>query len=283
MQAAVFAKNHLLHLQSAAQVGATDSAQLVMFRSSKEWVGARKLLDLKGPGAVPVLFAVVDMVPAIRYRAWLQEVLISPTRDDPRTNQLLLLRPPSTQREDPWASNAKTLYAVSGCHELDMPISYAALLKQKDGQPLSEGFRYSYSLINLIEDDPEVAPTRIAADVTTPPVRTEAIVSRIVRDTRLTRRLKALHDDRCQLCANRLTLPSGEGYSEAHHLQPLGRPHCGPDVEDNVLVLCPNCHALCDLHAVPLERNAFRAISGHRIGDAFLAYHNRLVAGRGTA
>ncbi len=76
---------------------------------------------------------------------------------------------------------------------------------------------------------------------------------RILRDTALARTLKEIHDDCCQVCGETLELRDGARYSEAHHIKPLGRPHYGPDIEGNILVLCPNHHALCDLRAIELD------------------------------
>jgi hypothetical protein len=208
-------------------------------------------------------------------------VKLSPAPGDPRTEELLRLRPPTTREEDPWSDNTKTLYAISGCHELQSPLPYSALLKQSDGRPLSDDFGYSYALVSIAESaGVAVAPTLVASDIATPPARVEAVVSRIVRDTALTRQLKALHDHRCQVCGTRLLLTASQGYSEAHHMKPLGRPHNGPDTAENIVVLCPNCHALCDNAALTLSRTALRTDPAHQIGDDFLEYHNLLAQSR---
>lgn len=280
MEPAVFAKNHLGHLKGAAEIAATDAAQLVTFRSSKNWAGASRLLDRLGRGTIPVLFAVVDQGPAVRYRALLQELKLSPTPGDPRTEGLLRLRPPSTREENPWVDKTKTLYAISGCHELQTPVSYGALVKQSDGQPLSADFGYSYALVLIQESGGSAAPVRVASDIAAPPARMDAVVSRIVRDTAMTRQVKELHDHRCQVCSTRLPLSASQAYSEAHHMKPLGRPHSGPDIAENIVVLCPNCHALCDNGAVALRKDTLRTVPGHKIGDEFLTYHNQIAESR---
>lgn len=78
-----------------------------------------------------------------------------------------------------------------------------------------------------------------------PAPRYAATVSRLVRDTAITRQIKILHGFRCQVCGERLATPGGF-YAEAAHIRPLGAPHHGPDVLSNVLCLCPNHHALFD-------------------------------------
>jgi hypothetical protein len=87
-------------------------------------------------------------------------------------------------------------------------------------------------------------PAGQAVDIAEPHdiVRKTTTVSRVVRDTPLARRVKALHAYRCQLCASTVQLQGDRLYAEGHHLRPLGSPHNGPDVAANILCVCPNCH-----------------------------------------
>ena len=78
------------------------------------------------------------------------------------------------------------------------------------------------------------------------PGRTASFVTRVIRDTTLSKKIKALYDYHCQVCGVRLEVAGG-AYAEAAHIRPLGRPHNGPDVTGNILCLCPNHHALFDL------------------------------------
>jgi hypothetical protein len=71
-------------------------------------------------------------------------------------------------------------------------------------------------------------------------------VTRLVRDTRVTRDVKRLDDYTCQLCTTRLEIEPGRHYAEGHHIRPLGYPHNGEDVRENVICVCPNCHVLLD-------------------------------------
>ncbi|WP_399088884.1 YDG/SRA domain-containing protein [Streptomyces sp. BBFR2] len=77
---------------------------------------------------------------------------------------------------------------------------------------------------------------------------------RLVRDSKVVRAVKEMYDNTCQICESRLQVsPEGEAYSEAAHIQALGKPHGGPDVLENVLCLCANCHALFDRGALQLS------------------------------
>lgn len=110
--------------------------------------------------------------------------------------------------------------------------------------------------------------------------RLAVTIQRVVRDTALSRRLKRLHKDRCQICGTALQLGHGETYSEAHHLQPLGAPHNGPDVEGNILVLCPNHHILCDYAAIQLHIQDIQILRHHELRMNYIDYHNQLVVRR---
>jgi putative restriction endonuclease len=112
-----------------------------------------------------------------------------------------------------------------------------------------------------------------------PAPRREATTLRIVRDTAVTRRVKLLHNYCCQVCGTRLEGAAGP-YAEAAHIQPLGTPHHGPDVLENVLCLCPNHHVLFDLgsfgvaddgHLLGLP-GALQLHHKHQLNPVFLAY-----------
>ncbi|MEU7558101.1 YDG/SRA domain-containing protein [Streptomyces eurythermus] len=78
-------------------------------------------------------------------------------------------------------------------------------------------------------------------------------VQRLIRDNAVIRNVKRLHGGECQVCGLQLLGPSGKPHSEGAHIRPLGKPHRGPDVEPNVLCLCPNCHVGLDIGAFVIE------------------------------
>ena len=112
-------------------------------------------------------------------------------------------------------------------------------------------------------DDGLVAPPKI-----------ETTVYRTLRDTELIRRLKIIHDHQCQICGLRLALDE-TGYSEGHHIQPLGKG--GPDVPGNILILCPNHHVLCDFLAIPINGSELRTDSRHKLDQQFIDWHNERI------
>lgn len=120
--------------------------------------------------------------------------------------------------------------------------------------------------------------------VAEPAPRYAATVSRLIRDTSITRQVKALHGSRCQVCGERLATPAGF-YAEAAHIRPLGAPHHGPDVLGNVLCLCPNHHALFDFGSFSVAPDYtllglpghLRVHPPHQPDPAQLAYHQQHI------
>lgn len=125
-----------------------------------------------------------------------------------------------------------------------------------------------------------------------PAPRRTTTIERIVRDTEVARRVKAWHGYTCQFC--RLSLAVGEGgksYAEGAHIDALGGPDGGPDVEGNVLCLCPNCHVRFDRGALYLtdgllvvdrfpaagapRSTPLRQVPEHRIRERFARVHRR--------
>jgi hypothetical protein len=113
-----------------------------------------------------------------------------------------------------------------------------------------------------------------ASDIDGPVEREEVTIYRILRDTNVSRRVKALHRYKCQLCGYTMTLPDGSYYAEAHHIRPLGKPHNGPDAMDNILCLCPNHHAEMDYGVRKLESKDLAAVTGHSVNADHVGYHN---------
>ena len=102
---------------------------------------------------------------------------------------------------------------------------------------------------------------------------------RILRDTSLARKLKQLHENKCQLCGESIRLPNGKGYSEAHHIKPLGAPHNGPDIAENIIVLCANHHVMLDYGVIKIDLEKLIIHPKHKIGVTYANYHNQVIHG----
>ena len=139
---------------------------------------------------------------------------------------------------------------------------------------LSKEYDWSPYLPNLT-----VPKTPQPLDIAKPPERIKTTTYRILRDTAIARRVKLLHQYSCQLCGNAINLPDGSQYAEAHHIRPLGEPHNGPDVDGNILCLCPNHHVEMDYGIRQLVIADIRTVKGHAIDPAHVDYHNKIVVG----
>ncbi|MGW7354226.1 YDG/SRA domain-containing protein [Streptomyces sp. NPDC054784] len=97
------------------------------------------------------------------------------------------------------------------------------------------------------------------------PERVTSTVQRIVRSSAVKQRVKAWHQNRCQICGLRIEVPGGS-YSEGAHVRALGAPHNGPDTTGNVLCLCPNCHVMLDSGAIVIEDDLLVVRNGQSAG-----------------
>ena len=109
------------------------------------------------------------------------------------------------------------------------------------------------------------------------PDREDIVTSRIIRDSSLSSKIKILHSYECQLCGIALNMPEGKKYAEGHHIKPLGKPHNGPDVIENMICLCPNHHAMLDYGAIKIDPKQVRTVDGHEISKDFISYHNEFI------
>jgi putative restriction endonuclease len=131
------------------------------------------------------------------------------------------------------------------------------------------------------------------------PDRREKFYRSLVRDQSNVDWIKNLYDNTCQVCRIKLMTDAG-AISIAAHIQGLGKPHNGPDVIENMLCLCHNCHAIFDSGAFYIN-NDCRTISWlqlpeggdtsaysnelfskpqHQIGLSFIQSHRVRVAGK---
>jgi len=128
--------------------------------------------------------------------------------------------------------------------------------------------------------------TPTANDVEAPPQRIDVQIMRIIRDTQAARHLKSLYEYRCQICGFRIEPKTNQFYAEVHHVQPLGGGHKGLDIISNMLVLCPNHHAMFDFGAVrfisedtvKIARRDYSITVKHKLAPESIAYHNDFLS-----
>jgi hypothetical protein len=142
----------------------------------------------------------------------------------------------------------------------------------KEQVRLSKEFDWSpYLPIKVPKETPK------ASDINEPAERQETKIYRILRDTNLSKKVKAIHQFKCQVCGYIIVLPDGSKYSEAHHIRPLGTPHNGPDTMDNIICLCPNHHAEMDYGVCKLELEKLSIAPSHSISADHVRYHNENI------
>jgi putative restriction endonuclease len=153
------------------------------------------------------------------------------------------------------------------------------------------GYRiWQFHLTRLQEDEITALPPDVESPAGTagPVPRVTAVVQRQVRNSAVVEAVKRWHGYRCQVCGLTLRVVAGP-YAEGAHIRPLGRPHLGPDVPENVLCLCPNDHVLFDNGALYLldDLTVVDASTGHEVGvlhqqrnhhvdRAYVRYHREL-------
>ncbi|WP_380285908.1 YDG/SRA domain-containing protein [Kitasatospora purpeofusca] len=136
-----------------------------------------------------------------------------------------------------------------------------------------------------VSDEDGVTPFH--GDTTHEPApRHPVTIQRVIRKSAVTQLVKQLHNGRCQMCDQVLLVPGDSHYSEGAHIQAIGQPYNGPDVLENVLCLCPNCHVLFDygaryltddLHIVDgvthEEIGKLRTHRQHKIDSRYVRHH----------
>ncbi len=134
----------------------------------------------------------------------------------------------------------------------------------------------SVSGAGSVSSSPDARPRRVAV-----------CTQRIVRSTAIGKKVKEMHNHICQFCREQIKTPAGF-YAEAAHIKPLGSPHYGPDVFENVLCLCPNCHVRFDRLVVSVDEKGrithhnsqyrvpeqtLRTVKDHVISTQYLREH----------
>ncbi|TDI60722.1 MAG: HNH endonuclease [Alphaproteobacteria bacterium] len=184
--------------------------------------------------------------------------------------------------------------AIKEIREPPLPPSWEAIVRREleynssDSESFQNRHNLFYSVDGLghgVWGLREIEPKTIVSREIEPnfdernklPGRSELTTYRILRDSRITRQLKILYNNRCQICNEVFRFENGQPYSEAHHIRPLGNPHNGPDIASNVIILCPNHHAMCDYGGIKLDLGRIKLMLPHRIEEAFIKYHNEKI------
>lgn len=101
-------------------------------------------------------------------------------------------------------------------------------------------------------------------DIQGPPEIIQRTINIRSRNKRVVSKLKELYGHTCQITGNQFIFKkkNGEGYTEAHHLVPLGKN--GDDTAKNLVVLCPQMHRM--LHHADVSEINLSNIVTDRMG-----------------
>jgi len=115
--------------------------------------------------------------------------------------------------------------------------------------------------------------------------RSKSTTNRLKRNPKISEKIKEIYAYSCQVCGVFLQAPSGP-IAIGAHIMPLGQPHNGPDVKENLLCLCPNHHDQFDALGFSIEPNSSKIVGlsnfqdkmltidkKHGLGANFLKHH----------
>ncbi|NTS76320.1 HNH endonuclease [Catenovulum sp. SM1970] len=112
------------------------------------------------------------------------------------------------------------------------------------------------------------------------PGRKPSTINRIIRNYQKAQNVKSWHKHQCQVCGLAIKTSAGL-YAQAAHIKALGAPHNGPDIESNILCLCPNHHVMFDNGGFAIKDNLeligiegkLRTTKKHKINIELIKYH----------
>jgi len=117
---------------------------------------------------------------------------------------------------------------------------------------------------------------KIAEEFQASPDKYLSVVSKYDRDPEKVRKLKYLYEYKCQICGQETGIDfcNGKKYIEVHHIKALK--FDGYDNEDNMMVVCPNCHKRLDYLAQMLILPQLK-IDKHVINPKYIDFYNEKV------
>lgn len=107
-------------------------------------------------------------------------------------------------------------------------------------------------------------------------------VTRVVRDTKLSKEIKEKYDYKCQICQLSIDTTTAAGkYAEAAHIRPIE--YNGDDQRDNIICLCPNHHTMLDYGSISINDDLSLVgtngslTTNHTINRDNLRYHRENI------
>lgn len=144
--------------------------------------------------------------------------------------------------------------------------------------------------LNLTYQELEGDPAPLGVKGVESPTTKQVLRNVRLRCSFLASEVKRRYKNICQVCRTPVVIAAQKYFANAHHLWPLGSPHFGPDLIGNIIVLCPNHHAMFDRGAVSIVPDSLVVLhkiegvfsprtriyleSWHSLGQKYLKYHH---------
>lgn len=137
----------------------------------------------------------------------------------------------------PWARRFKPNFNNVGPRGTEMILRALEVLRSEAEDP-TDDFTLLFDRVNMLRASGAVNPPKGALE----PHQREKTTWSYVRDTRVVAWVLQEAHGRCEACEKEapFRLQSGQPYLEVHHVKHLA--DGGPDVIQNTVALCPNCH-----------------------------------------
>ena len=112
--------------------------------------------------------------------------------------------------------------------------------------------------------------------------RIEVFISRVIRDTKISKQIKKRYNYECQICGLSISTNTEAGkYVEAAHIKPIAKG--GNDNPNNIICLCPNHHTMLDFGTISIDDDlTLLGMKGelkcnHKLDIENLKYHRDTV------
>ncbi len=106
--------------------------------------------------------------------------------------------------------------------------------------------------------------------------RSKSTTKRLKRNPKISEKIKEIYNYSCQVCGVFLQTPSGP-IAIGAYIMPLGQPHNGPDVKENLLCLCPNHHDQFDALGFSIEPNSLEIVGLGNFEDKILTIEKNMA------
>ena len=265
MNPAVFARNHRKYLEEASKL---SPIKPVTFRSATTWIKAAKVLE--NNSTIPIYFAVIGEGSNIAFKADLIAIQLNPGQTDPETKKFLGFSLHATAKEGLWEKDEKpvsTLYIVKRCRRLRPSFPFSDLVKISNHEPIAPNYRYSYSVVFQRGSEPDVI-NLLPGELENPEQHWEGATRQVSittyeRSSAARQACLQYHGYDCSICGFNFGSTygkPGEGFIHVHHLVPLSEINETYKVDpiNDLIPLCPNCHAMIHSVKPPLDVEAVK-------------------------